>query len=142
MAVRNPYRALCLGVLLVLCGCPSCAPSPDFSAELSDLVLCEGWDDDRAPLVLRSPIPAGIERICVCGYLETDSAPYLQVIWLDSDGFQTTGRPYVAGRFLSCLERKGGFEPDHYRVAVVAGKEDLGSLDFTVTGWRVERVSR
>ncbi len=120
-----------LTMALVSCGCPFLVP--EIAVELSDLTLCQGWNAEGEPIVLPDAVPSDETRICVCGHLETSSDVTLQAFWSRGRDILLTHRQVFSnGPFLSCIEEDEGFEPGNYRVNVVAGKRELGRVDFSV----------
>lgn len=121
-------------VVLVLSGCQLLVPKPELTAELSNLTLCQGWDDDGDPTALPDNVPSDETRICICGDLEANRDVGLQVFWgKEGNSLLRDRRMFSNGPFLSCIEEAEGFEPGDYKVAVVMGKRTLGLLEFSVS---------
>lgn len=82
-------------------------------------------------IVLSDPIPNDETQICICGELETNQEILLQTIWLGRTDF-TQRQVWNSGPFLSCVE-DGVLEPGRYQVSVLMTREELGSIDFSIS---------
>jgi hypothetical protein len=120
-----------LVLALARCGCPFFTTRA--VAQLSDLTLCQGLDDEEGPIDLPDPVPQGETHICACGHLETDRDVYLQVFWgREETNLARDLSMFGDGPFLACIEREEGFEPGHYAVTVLSGKTQIARLEFSV----------
>jgi hypothetical protein len=120
-----------LVLTLTRCGCPFFTTWA--VAQLSDLTLCQGLDDEGSPIDLPDPVPHGETRICACGHLKTDRDVYLQVLWgREETNLSSDLEMFGDGPFLACIEREEGFEPGHYAVTVLDGKTQIARLEFSV----------
>jgi hypothetical protein len=115
------------------CGGPY--PSALVEAELTNISLCEGQTAEGIPIILQQPVPLNETRICICGHLEKnwDQDITLQVLWSqEGEMLQADVQKFGDGPFVSCVERKDGFEPGKYHVSVVNYKTAIGDMDFLV----------
>jgi hypothetical protein len=119
-----------LVVFLVSCGCPLIIP--EIRAEMSDLVLCKGWDEKGDPIALLEPVLVDEAPLCVCGQLETNQDILLQITWArDRESLLEYREVFSNGPFLSCIENQE-LEPGNYGVSVMMTKKVLGFLEFSV----------
>jgi hypothetical protein len=103
-------------------------------AELSDLVLCRGWDADGIPIIFSDSVPTDETRICICGALETNKDIWLQISWYrERNDLSSNRQVFSDGPFLSCIEQDTGFEPGDYAVSVIRTKTVMGLLEFSVS---------
>lgn len=121
-----------LVLALLSCNCPLFVP--EITIELSDLKLCRGWDVAGEPMVFSENPNPDDTRICICGHLETNvDDVYLQIFWSrEKTNLLRHRQDFRNGPFLSCIEQDEGFEPGYYSAVVIAGKRELGRVDFTV----------
>lgn len=128
-----------LGIVLICWGCCFAVPNePIHHIELSEPMLCQGWDEDT-PIILPDVVSPEETKICLCGRLQfrpsqIDSRVlYLQVIWYGEEGdLSKRLSRFREGRFRSCVIRSEGFDPGDYAVVVIGGKKTLAHLKFTV----------
>lgn len=133
--MTSTRRSMIIAVLVVaLISCARSYPAPKLTIELSDLTLCQGWDAEE-PIGFPNSTPSDETRICVCGHLETnqEGGIMLQTIWY-WDRSQLLRNPQVFSNrlFLSCIGEDEGFEPGDYIARVIAGKREIGRVEFTV----------
>ena len=132
MTYKHSIVIIVLVIILVSCGCPLLVTKT--KAELSDLVLCRGWDVDGIPIVFADSVPADETRICICGTLETNQDILLQVLWdRERNNLLRDRQVFSDGPFLSCIKQDTGFEPGDYGVSVIRTKTVMGLLEFSVS---------
>jgi len=130
-SAKHSVAVAMLVLVLISCWCPFYVP--ELVLDLSDLTLCQGWNIDGNPIVLSDTVSPDEPRICVCGNLETNRDVMLQVFWSHGREILLTHRQIFSnGPFLSCIEEDEGFESGSYRVNVIAGKKEIGRVDFSV----------
>ena len=121
--------------VVVPLSCARSAPPPKLTIELSELTLCEGGNTTETPNTFPDIVLSSETRICICGHLETnrDKGITLQVIWTrDRNILLRNPQVFSNGPFQSCMENTEGFEAGNYVVTVLAGKIDIGRLEFIV----------
>jgi hypothetical protein len=133
---NNNKRSIAIAIAmttLCLLGCTVVAVNtlPD-DIRLWDPVLCQGWDEDDNPILLSDIVPSDNTEICICGHLEADFAPYLQVFWNREKNRLEGHKGQFKGPFLDCIQSEEGFEPGSYSASVIAGKTTLVHIEFTV----------
>ena len=104
-------------------------------ANLSDSILCRGWDTDGQAIVLADSVPPTETRICACGYLQTNQSIWIQTRWSregEEDDLLVHRQMYDSGPFLTCIEQDEDFERGNYWVTVTVGKTVVAFLEFSV----------
>ncbi len=123
-----------VALVLVPLSCARSAPAPKLTIELSELTLCKGWDVTGDPITFPDSVPSDETRICVCGRLEAnyDKGLMLQTIWTRDGILLRNPQVFNNGPFQSCMENTEGFEVGNYVVTIIAGKTDIGRLEFSI----------
>jgi len=131
--VKQSIIIAILVMALAFCACPS--PAPKLTIELSELTLCKGWNTTGEPITFPDTVSPDETRLCVCGHLDTnrEKGIMLQLTWIrDRSRLLRNPQVFNNGPFLSCIENAEGFEPGDYVVIVVAGKTEIGRVEFVV----------
>jgi hypothetical protein len=130
-SAKHPVVIAIFVMVLTYCGCPFFTPNVE--AEISELTLCQDWDDDGNPVVLPDVVPPDETRICVCGHIETNVDLYLHVLWYrDGTSIAENLQMFNNGPFTSCIENEEGFEPGDYTMVIMRVKKPWASVEFSV----------
>ncbi|MCP4536338.1 MAG: hypothetical protein GY832_04255 [Chloroflexi bacterium] len=118
---------------LISCG-RSSPPPPKLTIELSNLTLCQGWNTENEPISFPDTVPPGETSLCICGQLETNRGDVtLQISWYrDRSKLARNPQLFSNGLFLSCIEEEESFDSGDYIVRVIAGKTEIGRVEFIV----------